>query len=70
MQKQLPFTKDFITSTHPRFHVMVVKGQLKTQNLNENRDVQKWIKSCILKLIYLQKHFPKSIAIEQLKNIW
>jgi len=49
---------------------MVVKGQLKTQNLNENRDVQKWIKSCILKLIYLQKHFPKSIAIEQLKNIW
>jgi hypothetical protein len=35
-----PFTKDLITSTHLRFHIMVIRGQPKTQNPNENRGVQ------------------------------
>jgi len=41
MPKKLPFTKDLITSTHLGFHTMVVRGQPKTQNPNENRGVQK-----------------------------
>jgi hypothetical protein len=41
MQKKLPFTKDLIISIHKGFHAMVVMGQPKTQNPNENRGVQK-----------------------------
>jgi hypothetical protein len=39
--KKVTFTKDLITSTHPKFHTMVVNGQPKTQNPNGNRAVQK-----------------------------
>jgi hypothetical protein len=31
MKKKLSFAKDLITSTHLRFHAMVVSGQPKTQ---------------------------------------
>jgi hypothetical protein len=41
MQKRQPFTKDLITSTHPRYHAMVIKGQPKTQNPNENKGAKK-----------------------------
>jgi hypothetical protein len=41
MQKKYPFTKDLITSTHPRFHTMVVVGQPKTQYPNENEGIKK-----------------------------
>jgi hypothetical protein len=41
MQKDAPFVKDLITSTHPKFHTMVVNGQPKTQNPNENKAAQK-----------------------------
>jgi hypothetical protein len=42
MQKKLPFTKDLITLTHLGFHAcMVVKGQPKTQNPNDNKGVKK-----------------------------
>jgi hypothetical protein len=39
MQKRLPFVKDLITSTHPRFHAMLINGQPKTKNPNENVNV-------------------------------
>jgi hypothetical protein len=64
-----PFTKDLITSTHPKFHAMVVNGQPKTQNPNENRVAQKWIKNFILKSIHPQRLLQKSIAIGRLKKI-
>ncbi len=38
--KRSPFTKDLIISTHPGFHIKVIRGQPKTQNSNENRGVQ------------------------------
>jgi hypothetical protein len=41
MKKKLPLDKDFITSTHLGFLVMVVNGQPKTQNQNENKGAQK-----------------------------
>jgi hypothetical protein len=41
MRKRLAFAKDLITSTHPRFHAMVVSGQPKTLNKNENKGAQK-----------------------------
>jgi len=41
MRKKLLFAKDLITSTHLRFHAMVVSGQPKTQNPNEKKGVQK-----------------------------
>jgi hypothetical protein len=34
MQKRSSLAKDLITSTHPRFHAMVVSGQPKTKNPN------------------------------------
>jgi hypothetical protein len=40
MGKRSPFTKDLIISTHPGFHIKVIRGQPKTQNSNENRGVQ------------------------------
>jgi hypothetical protein len=37
MQKRSPFTKDLISSIHPRFHVMIVRGNQthKTQMRKE-----------------------------------
>jgi hypothetical protein len=69
MKKRLPFTKDLIISIHIRFHAMVIMGQTKTKKPNENRGVQKGIKSCILKVIYFQKPFPKLVTIGWLKQI-
>ncbi len=48
---------------------MVIMGQTKTKKPNENRGVQKGIKSCILKVIYFQKPFPKLVTIGWLKQI-
>jgi hypothetical protein len=41
MQNRTPFTKDLIISIHRGFHAMVVMGQPKKQNPNENRGAQK-----------------------------
>jgi hypothetical protein len=41
MRERLPLAKDLTTSIDPRFHVMVVNGQPKKQNLNRKRGAKK-----------------------------
>jgi hypothetical protein len=61
MQKRKPFVKYLITSTHPRFHAMVVKRQPKTQNSNENKGVQKRNKK-----LHLKTHIPSKNLFQNL----
>jgi hypothetical protein len=39
--KKIALNQGLITSTHPSFHAMVVRGQPKTQNPNENKGAKK-----------------------------
>jgi len=49
---------------------MVVSGQPKTQNPNEKKGVQKWIKNYIKKLLDLQRPLGKYVAIDNRTIIW
>ncbi len=70
MWKRLPFTKDLITSTYPKFHAMFVNGWPKMQNPNEKNVLKNESKFALQNSHNFKNLFKNLSALDSWAMIW